>query len=396
MFLLCSNGRRGSPRAPTNRVQAAMTESPAIIAIFAILVACAALAAMAFVLWRSRRPARTEDVVMTELGRAHADAAARLEAMIGLLAKGQSQLAHTVNERLDSVSHRLGDSLEKTKQNTHENLQKLNERLAVIDRAQKNITELATQVTSLQGVLANKQSRGAFGQWRMEAIVQDSLPKGAYAFQHTLSNRTRPDCCVFMPDKRPLVIDAKFPLEGVTAYRDAKSDDERKVAAQRLRADVAKHVGDIAEKYLIPGETQELALMFVPSESVYAEVCDGFDDLVQKAFRAKVVIVSPSLLMLAVALVQQTQKDARMREAADQIRDEVGRLVKDVGLLGERVRKLQTHFNQSNEDIRQAIISIEKIEAHGERIQQVEVGAQALAGSNVIAAPMLRKLEAGE
>ena len=174
-------------------------------------------------------------------------------------------------------------------------------------------------MTSLQGVLANKQSRGAFGQWRMEAIVQDSLPKGAYAFQHTLSNRTRPDCCVFMPDKRPLVIDAKFPLEGVTAYREAKSDDERKVAAQRLRADVAKHVGDIAEKYLIPGETQELALMFVPSESWYAEVCDGFDDLVQKAFRAKVVIVSPSLLMLAVALVQQTQKDARMRQAADQI-----------------------------------------------------------------------------
>jgi len=373
-----------------------MTESPAIIAIFAILTACAALAAMAFVLWRSRRPARTEDAVMTELSRAHADAAARLEAMIGLLAKGQSQLAHTVNERLDSVSHRLGDSLEKTKQNTHENLQKLNERLAVIDRAQKNITELATQVTSLQGVLANKQSRGAFGQWRMEAIVQDSLPKGAYAFQYTLSNRTRPDCCVFMPDKRPLVIDAKFPLEGVTAYRDAKSDDERKVAAQRLRADVAKHVGDIAEKYLIPGETQELALMFVPSESVYAEVCDGFDDLVQKAFRAKVVIVSPSLLMLAVALVQQTQKDARMREAADQIRDEVGRLVKDVGLLGERVRKLQTHFNQSNEDIRQAIISIEKIEAHGERIQQVEVGAQALTSPRVIQAPLLRKLEAGE
>ena len=127
-------------------------------------------------------------------------------------------------------------------------------------------------MTSLQGVLANKQSRGAFGQGRMEAIVQDGLPKGAYAFQHTLSNQSRPDCCVFLPDKRPLVIDAKFPLEAVTAYRDAKSDDERKAAAQRLRADVGKHVGDIAAKYLIPGETQELALMFVPSESVYAEI----------------------------------------------------------------------------------------------------------------------------
>ena len=331
---------------------------------------------MAIVLWRSRKAAPAEDPVMAELTRAQADAAARLEAMIGMLAKGQSQLAHTVNERLDSVSHRLGDSLEKTKLSTAENLQKLGERLAVIDRAQKNITDLATQVTSLQGVLANKQSRGAFGQWRMETIVQDGLPKGAYAFQHTLANKTRPDCCVFLPDRRPLVIDAKFPLEGVTAYRDAKSDDERKAAAARLRTDVSKHVTDIAEKYLIPGETQDMAFMFVPSESIYAELYDGFDDLVQKAYRAHVVVVSPSLLMLAIQVVQQIQKDARMREAADQIRDEVGRLVKDVGLLGDRVRKLQSHFNQSNEDIRQAIISIDKIEAHGERIQQVELGAQ--------------------
>ena len=331
---------------------------------------------------------------MAELTKAQAEAAARLEGAIRLLANGQSQLQRTVNERLDSVSHRLGDSLEKTKQSTAENLQKLAERLAVIDRAQKNITDLATQVTSLQGVLANKQSRGAFGQWRMEAIIQDGLPKGSYAFQYTLANKTRPDCCIFLPDRRPLVIDAKFPLEGVTAYREAKSDDERKAAAQRLRADVGKHVADIAQKYLVPGETQEIAFMFVPSESVYAELHDGFDDLVQKAYRAHVVVVSPSILMLAIQVVQQIQKDARMREAADQIRDEVGRLVKDVSLLGDRVRKLQTHFNQSNEDIRQAIISIDKIEAHGERIQQVELGAQASANSNVISAPVF-KLEAG-
>jgi DNA recombination protein RmuC len=200
---------------------------------------------------------------------------------------------------------------------------------------------------------------------------------------------------VFLPDKRLLVIDAKFPLEGVTAYRDAKTDDERKFAAQRLRTDVGKHVADIAEKYLIPGETQEMALMFVPSESVYADLHDGFDDVVQKAYRARVVIVSPSLLMLAIQVVQQIQKDARMREAADQIRDEVGRLVKDVSLLGDRIRKLQGHFNQSNEDIRLSIVSIDKIEARGERIQQVELGAVP-ADSNVIPAPMTRKLEAGE
>src|SRR5580698_799129 len=353
-----------------------MTDASVIIAIVAVTISVAAVAAMAIVLWRSRNPAPTEDTGMVELTRAQADAAARLEGAIRLLANGQSQLQRTVNERLDSVSHRLGDSLEKTKQSTSENLQKLAERLAVIDRAQKNITDLATQVTSLQSVLANKQSRGAFGQGRMEAIVQDGLPKGAYEFQHTLSNRTRPDCCVFLPDKRPLVIDAKFPLEGITAYRDAKTDEERKAAAQRLRADVGKHVADVAEKYLIPGETQEMALMFVPSESVYAELHDGFDDIVQKAYRARVVVVSPSLLMLAIQVVQQIQKDARMREAADQIRDEVGRLVKDVGLLGERIRKLQTHFNQANEDIRQSIVSIDKIETRGERIQQVELSAE--------------------
>ena len=151
--------------------------------------------------------------------------------------------------------------------------------------------------------------------------------------------------------------------------------------------------------------------MFVPSESVYAEIYDGFDDLVQKAFRARVVLVSPSLLMLAIALVQQSQRDVRMREAADLIRDEVGRLMKDVGLLGERVRKLQTHFNQANEDIRQSIISVEKIEGRGERIQQVEfsgvealgssgLGASSLGasnlGANVIPVPIPRKLEAGE
>ena len=372
-----------------------MTDASQIVAVVAVVIAVAALAAMAVVLWRSRQPVPAEDPAMAELTKAQAEAAARLEGAIRLLANGQSQLQRTVNERLDSVSHRLGDSLEKTKESTAENLQKLAERLAVIDRAQKNITDLATQVTSLQGVLANKQSRGAFGQWRMEAIIQDGLPKGSYAFQYTLANKTRPDCCIFLPDRRPLVIDAKFPLEGVTAYREAKSDDERKAAAQRLRADVSKHVADIAQKYLVPGETQEIAFMFVPSESVYAELHDGFDDLVQKAYRAHVVVVSPSILMLAIQVVQQIQKDARMREAADQIRDEVGRLVKDVSLLGDRVRKLQTHFNQSNEDIRQAIISIDKIEAHGERIQQVELGAQASANSNVISAPVF-KLEAGE
>jgi len=366
-----------------------------MITVLAVLLACAAVAVTAFVLWRSRRPPRAHEAVMAELTRAHADAAARLEAMVGLLAKGQSQLQHAVNERLDSVSHRLGDSLEKTKQNTAENLQKLHERLAVIDSAQKNITELATQVTSLQGVLANKQERGAFGQGRMELIVRDGLPKGCYEFQYTLSNRLRPDCAVFLPDKRPLIIDSKFPLEAISAYRDAKGEDERRQAAARVRADVTKHVADIAQKYLIAGETQDLALMFVPSESVYAELHDGFDDVVQKAFRAKVVIVSPSLLMIAIHVIQQIQKDARMREAAGRIQAEVGLLVDDVKRMSERVGKLKQHFGQVSEDVRQIAISTEKVEQRGARIADVEFTDDALP-SDVMPAPLVRKLEAGE
>jgi DNA recombination protein RmuC len=372
-----------------------MTELSPILAVLAIIVAIAAVAVMAVVLRRARDPGKPQAEEMAELKQAQSEAAQRLEAMLGMLAKSQSQLQHVVNERLDNVSHRLGESIQKTTQSTSENLQKLHERLGVIDSAQKNITELASQVTSLQSVLANKQSRGAFGQGRMEAIVQDGLPKGAYEFQYTLSNRNRPDCCVFLPDKRPLVIDSKFPLEAVSAYSGARTDDERKAAAAKLRQDVAKHIADIANKYLIPGETQELAFMFVPSESVYAELHEGFDDIVQKAFRAKVVIVSPSLLMLAIQLVRQNQRDARMQEAADQIRDEVGRLVKDVHLLGDRIRKLQSHFSQSTEDIRQSVISIEKIESRGEKIHQVEFSSDVAQDSNVIAVP-IRKLEAGE
>jgi len=370
-----------------------MTEGLAMVGA-ALAVAVLALLAVGFLVWRGRRGAEIDSDHLADLTRQNADAAARLEAMIGLLAKGQSQLQHAVNERLDSVSHRLGESLEKTKQTTTENLQKLNERLVVIDRAQKNITDLASQVTSLQGVLSNKQSRGAFGQGRMEIIVQDGLPKDCYAFQHRLSNNLRPDCAIFFPDGRPLIIDAKFPLEAVTAFREAKGDDERRHAAARLRTDIAKHVGDIAQKYLIPGETQDLALMFVPSESVYAELHDGFDDIVQKAFRAKVVIVSPSLLMLAIHVVQQIQKDARMREAADRIHAEVGHLMDDLRRMRERVLKLQQHFGQANEDVRMILVSAEKVEKRGARIRDVEFddGHEA----QIIPAPMTRKLEAGE
>jgi len=284
----------------------------------------------------------------------------------------QSQFQQTVSQRLDAVTARLGESLTASTNTTAEHLQNLHARLAVIDSAQKNITDLATQVTSLQQVLGNKQSRGAFGQAQMEAIISDRLPKDCFDFQATLSNRARPDCCIYLPGSPTLVIDAKFPLEAVTAFREATNEEEKKAAMARVRQDVSKHIADIAEKYLIPGETQDMALMFVPSESIYCDLYDSFDDLFQKAYRAKVTIVSPSLLMLAVQVIQQIRKDAKMREAADRILKEVGLLVTDVQRLKDRVENLDKHFGQAEKDIEQIVISADKILSRGQKITEVE------------------------
>ena len=374
--------------------------APLAAAVVIVLAGLALLAALVVVAVRAlrRHDAEAADKQLVELARLQAETAVRIEGMRDLLAGRQAELHRAVNERLDSVSHHLNQSMTTSRQHTVESLQKLNERLVVIDTAQRNITDLASQVTSLQGVLTNKQQRGAFGQGRMELIVQDGLPKSCYEFQFTLSNKSRPDCAVFLPDRRPLVIDAKFPLEAITAFRDAKGEDERKQAAARLRQDLGRHVGSIADKYLIPGETQDLALMFVPSESIYADLHDGFDDVVQKAFRSKVVIVSPSLLMLAIQVVQQIQRNSRMREAADQIHAEVGHLMDDLKRLHERVLKLQQHFGQANEDVRQILISAEKIERRGTRIQEVEFGGEDRPATDavVIPAPMPLRLHRGE
>jgi DNA recombination protein RmuC len=341
---------------------------------------------------------------LSEMLRAQSEANGRVDAMGQALAGRQADMARAVNERLDSVTHRVGQSMEQTTRSTMDSLRVLHERLGIIDHAHKNLTELTSQVTTLRDVLANKQSRGAFGQARMEAIVQDGMPKGSYEFQFTLSSGKRPDCVVFLPDARPLCIDAKFPLEAVTALHDARTEEERRFATQRLRADVMKHVGDIAEKYLIAGETQDTALMFVPSESVYAEIHDGFDDVIQKAYRARVVLVSPSLLMLAIQVMQQILKDARMRDAADQIRTEVLNLGDDLGRLRERVLKLQKHFNDASEDIRQILISADKIEKRAGRIEELDFSktdtpadtARVVKSATPELFPLPRKLQAGE
>lgn len=323
-----------------------------------------------------------------------ADLNTRIQTMGEMLARAQTQLQQTVNTRLDAVSQNLGESMKTTTKHTTEHLQQLHARLAVIDSAQKNITDLATTVNSLQKVFDNKQRRGAFGQGRMEAIIADALPQGGYEFQFTLSNNSRPDCCIHMPDSRHLVIDAKFPLEATTALESAKTDDERVQAMRQLRQNLGKHIDDISGKYLIKGETQDVAFMFIPSESMFAELYDGFDDVLQKGYRAGVIIVSPSLLMLAIQVVQQIQKDARMREAADKILKEVGLMIDDVQRLRDRVDNLDKHFGTVNKDIEQIVTSADKILSRGEKIKGVEFSDEP-PSAQIIPAPM-RKLATGE
>lgn len=307
----------------------------------------------------------------------------------------QEELTRSVNERLDNVTQRLGQNMTNAAQATAEGLSKLHERLAVVDAAQGRMAELTSHMVTLKDVLANKQARGAFGQGRMEAIVTDGLHKNAYEFQHTLSNGKRPDCAIFLPgDERPLAIDAKFPLEAITAFREAQTDDMRKGALARLKQDINKHVNDIAERYLVPGETQDIAMMFVPSESVYAELHENCDDVLQKAFRERVILVSPSLLMLAIQVVQAIVRDSQMRDAAEKIQVEVGKLVEDVGRLRDRAVKLQTHFAQASDDVGQVLISAEKVSKRGGRIQSLELDEDASVAreSSKTAVPLQLKL----
>ena len=315
----------------------------------------------------------------------------RLQTVAEISVSRQSELTRSINQRLDSVTHRLGQNLTETSRKTSESLSKLNERLAVIDTAQKNITELSSSVVGLQQILANKQQRGAFGQGRMEAIIEDSLPKGAYTFQATLSNNMRPDCLVHLPNAPDLVIDAKFPLEAFEALREASTDQARKQTRTRVRQDVGTHITAIADRYLIAGETQDTALMFVPSEAIYADLHETFPALLQQAARARVVIVSPNMLMLAVQTMQAIMKDVKMREQAGLIQKEVSYLMEDVHRLRERVLKLQQHFGQAGKDIDLVLTSSEKITSRGRRIENLDFEEDGAAPAKKVRAPARKK-----
>lgn len=322
--------------------------------------------------------AREAQARLTELTRVQSEMQGRMATIAEVFGSRQNELNKAISDRLDAMTGRLGQTMTEQTKSTHESLSKLQERLAVIDTAQSNIQTLAGQVVQLQHILSNKQTRGAFGQSRMEAIVADGLPQGAYEFQATLSNGNRPDCLIRMPNGAPaLVIDAKFPLEAWNAIRaaaDADGPEGQKAAAQAFRRDIEVHIRAIAEKYLINGETQETAFMFVPSESIFAEIHENFEALVQRAHRARIVIVSPSLLMLSIQVIQAVLKDARMREQAHLIQGEVIRLMEDVGRLDERVRKLQGHFSLTQRDVDQILTSTEKVTKRSQRIEALEFG----------------------
>jgi len=321
----------------------------------------------------ARKKTEEAEKTLAHLLQVQSEMTGRMQTMAEIFGSRTSDLARLVNERLDAQGQKVGQAIEATGKKNEESLTKLNERLAVIDRAQANITSLSKDVVGLQSILANKQTRGAFGQGRMETIVGDGLPMGSFAYQHTLSNNSRPDCVVFMPNGAPpLVIDAKFPLESWQRLTAAQNENEQRVASLGFRQDMQVHIRAISEKYLIAGETQDTAFLFVPSESIFADIHERFEDVVQRASRARVVIVSPSLLMLSIQVVQALLRDVRIREEAHKIQKEVMELLGDVGRLDERVRKLQNHFRQASDDIGEIITSSAKVTRRGERIASME------------------------
>jgi DNA recombination protein RmuC len=329
------------------------------------------LALLSLALRGGRRDER--EAMIDALSRSHAEMSGRLQTLAEILGGRQADFARSVGEKLDSSAHRVNERLETSARATLLNLSALNERLAVIDSAQARLTGLTQEVVGLKDILANKQTRGAFGQGRMEAIVRDALPPSAFAFQHTLSTGARPDCALKLPgDDKILAIDAKFPLEAFSALTDAGDEAAKKAAQARVRADMGKHIKDISERYLLPGETQDVAILFVPSESLFAELNEFFDDVIQKAHRARVLIVSPSLLLMAIQVLQALVRDALVRDQAHVIQAETRRLVEDVTRLRQRVLKLENHFRQSQEDVSAILISSEKIARSGERIEKID------------------------
>lgn len=288
-------------------------------------------------------------------------------------ADAQDRLARSLEFRLEETTRRTGETLGQSALRTARSLGDLQQRLETIDRAQSKIEKLSGQVLSLQDILSNKQTRGAFGEIQLRDIVTKALPAGAAEFQATLSNGKRADCLIRLPaPPGPLVIDAKFPLEAYEALRAARTPAEMQEAQRRMRAAVRTHMRAISEKYIIEGETAEGAMMFLPSEAVYAELHANFGELVREGFGLRVWIVSPTTCMATLTTLRAVLKDARLKAEAHAIRRELSLLGKDLERLGTRVGNLDRHFGQASADLAELRISAERAAVRARRLEEVE------------------------
>ena len=288
-------------------------------------------------------------------------------------ASSQTAMLQLMEQRLAEVREHMGESLHGSARRTARTLGELQERLQAIDKAQANITKLSGDVLSLQDILSNKQTRGAFGEIQLREIVTKALPSDGYTLQATLSNGRRADCLIHLPNPPgPIVVDAKFPLEGYEALRRAETKDQLTRAAQQFRLSVRRHIRDISDRYILEGETADGALMFLPSEAVYAELHASYPEVVREGFDARVWIVSPTTCMATLNTMRAILKDARMREQAGAIRRELSLLYGDVDRLSARVGNLDRHFGQAAKDIEEIKISADKAGKRARRLDHFD------------------------
>ena len=288
-------------------------------------------------------------------------------------AKAQLSMINMMEERLAKVQLQMNENLSHSSRRTAQSLGDLQQRLSTIDKAQEKITKLSGDVLSLQDILSNKQTRGAFGEIQLTDIVSKALPSDGFELQATLSTGKRADCLIKLPNPPgPIVIDSKFPLEAYEALSNASSETETSSAVRLFRTSVRKHIKDISEKYIVEGETADGAILFLPSEAVYAELHANFSDLVREGFSARVWIVSPTTCMATLNTMRAILKDARMREQAGAIRNELTLLYQDVDRLGVRVESLDRHFNQAAKDISDIKISADKAGRRAKRLDNFD------------------------
>jgi len=287
--------------------------------------------------------------------------------------EAQARMIQKMEQRLQEVQKDMTETLHGSAVRTTRSLTELQARLATIDKAQTNIEKLSGDVLSLQDILSNKQTRGAFGEIQLNDIVSKALPSDAYAFQVTLSNGKRADCLIHLPNPPgPIVIDSKFPLEAYEKLVNAGRGPDSQRALAEFRNSVRAHIRAIAERYVIEGETADGAILFLPSEAVYAELHARLPDVVREGFAARVWIVSPTTCMATLHTMRAVLKDARMREQAGAIRRELGLLHKDVERLGDRVGNLDRHFAQAQKDVEAIKISATKAGSRAARLDNFD------------------------